>query len=202
MTTQATTQRAKGPGKRMMAVLVSLAVGAALASVVVLAGPARQADAALAEKIVFMSDRTHGKNVNNPTGDLEIFSMNPDGTGVKQLTTNKVDDVNPTRSPDGSRIAYSSHGAQTSNPEGDNEVYVMNTLDGKGKRNLSNNGTGVNEYAPAFSPDGKRIVYQSYGAQTSNPEGDSEVYRVNTLDGLGKKNLTDNRVANDFVFYD
>jgi Tol biopolymer transport system component len=202
MTTQATTQRAKGPGKRMMAVLVSLAVGAALASVVVLAGPARQADAALAEKIVFMSDRTHGKNVNNPTGDLEIFSMNPDGTGVKQLTTNKVDDVNPTRSPDGSRIAYSSHGAQTSNPEGDGEVYTMSALDGTGKRNLTDNGASVNESFPVFSPGGGKVAYVSYGAQTSNPEGDNEVYVMNTLDGLGKKNLTDNRVANDFVFYD
>ena len=32
--------------------------------------------------IVFASTRTTGPGVNNPTGDLEIFTMNPDGSGL------------------------------------------------------------------------------------------------------------------------
>ncbi len=111
---------------------------------VALAGTAQQAEAAASkEKIVFASERTTGTGVNNPTGDLEIFRMNPDGTGVRQLTTNKADDFGPTLSPDGTKIAYVSYGIQSSNPQGDNEIYRMNTPDGTDKKNLTHNGLGV-----------------------------------------------------------
>jgi hypothetical protein len=33
--------------------------------------------------MLFVSDRTTGKGVNNPTGDYEIFSMNANGTAVR-----------------------------------------------------------------------------------------------------------------------
>jgi hypothetical protein len=71
----------------------------ALAGAVALAGPAHQADAASPEKVVFVSERTTGKGVNNPTGDAEIFRMNPNGTGVRQLTFNQVFDTTPTLPP-------------------------------------------------------------------------------------------------------
>jgi hypothetical protein len=35
------------------------------------------------------------------------------------------------------------------------------------------------------------------GAQTSNPEGDGEIYRMSTVDGSGKKNLTNNAAEYD-----
>ena len=70
-----------------------------------------------------------------------------------------------------------------SNPEGDHEVYVMNASDGKGKRNLTNNGAGVYDYNADFSPSGEKIAYHSSGKQTSKPEGDIEIYRANALDG-------------------
>jgi Tol biopolymer transport system component len=194
MTAQTTTQAIGRRGKRRSVALVGLALGVALASIVAMSGTARQADAVFAEKVVFVSDRTTGVGVNNPTGDKEIFRMNPDGTGVRQLTFNKVDDFAPILSPDGTRVAYASHGVQLSNPEGDWEVYAMNASDGKGKKNLSNNGAGVDEFNPAFSPGGKKIAYESSGVQPSNPEGDGEIYVVNALDGTGKKNLTDNGV--------
>jgi Tol biopolymer transport system component len=101
------------------------------------AGTVRQADAVLADKIVFTSNRTAG--VDNPTGEYEIFRMNSDGTGVKQLTFNKGFDFESVLSPDGTKIAYTSRGKQPSNPEGEEDVYVMNASDGKGKKNLSNN---------------------------------------------------------------
>lgn len=50
----------------------------------------------------------------------------------------------------------------------------------------------MDDEEPALSPDGKKIAYTSEGIQTSNPEGDREVYRMNAFDGLGKKNLTNN----------
>ena len=125
--------------------------------------------------------------------------MDADGTAVKQLTFNKVDDIDPILSPDGTKVAYTNEGIQTSNPEGDHEIYVMNTLDSSGKKNLTNNGSGVGDYYPVFSPDGQQIAYTSLGAQPSNPEDDFEVYVMNALDGAGQTNLSNN-VAVDGVY--
>jgi Tol biopolymer transport system component len=123
--------------------------------------------------------------VNNPTGDLEIFTIRPDGTGLKQLTNNTTLDFAPVVSPDGTKIAYQSQG-DSSNSGGDYEIYVMNALDGSNQKNLTNNDAGVYD----FSPDGKKIAYWSEGKQTSNPEGDSEFYVMSTLDGSGKLNVS------------
>ena len=193
-----TTQKTGTDGKmRKSGLLLTLALGTALAAMVATAGTARQAEAALPSKVVFISDRATGTGVDNPTADYEIFTMNPDGTSVKQLTFNEVNELKPTLSADRTKIAYQSEGIQTSNQEGDAEVYVMNAVDGTGKKNLTNNGAGIEDYAPVFSPDGTKIAYQSQGSQTSNSEGDWEVYRVNTLDGTGKKNLSNNGSAID-----
>jgi len=89
-----------------------------------------------------------GKGVDNPTDDNEIFRMNPEGTSVRQLTFNDVDEDESALSPDGQKIAYVSEGVQTSNPEGDDEIYRLSTLDGTGKKNLTNNGDGVDDFLP------------------------------------------------------
>ena len=54
------------------------------------------------------------------------------------------------------------------------------------------NDENVYDFYPVFSPDGKKIAYTSGGMQDSNPFGYDEVYVMNTLDGSGKKNLSDN----------
>ena len=174
-------------------VLLTLALGAALAALVALAGTARQAEATFPGtngKIVFVSDRTTGTGVDNPTGDNEIFTKDPDGTGLKQLTFNTTDEYYPVFSPDGKKIAYNSQGDSASNPQREWEIYMMNALDGSGKMNLTNNGTYVEDFEPVFSPDGTRIAYESRGTQTSNPGGELEVYVMNATDGSGQINLS------------
>ena len=196
MRTQATTQEDGTDGRARSAALLTLALGALLAAIMALvAGTAREAEATFPgqnARIAFASERTTGTGVDNPTGDREIFTIKPDGTGLKQLTHNTGDDELPVFSPDGTKIAYESREIQNSNPEGDFEVYLMNALDGSGEKNLSNNGSGVQEFYPVFSPGGGKIAYQSSGKQTSNPQGDYEVYAMNALDGTAKKNLSNN----------
>jgi Tol biopolymer transport system component len=137
MTTQATTRGIGTVGKTRSAVLFTLLLAATLAAMVALAGTVREAGAASSnEKIVFVSARTTGKGVVNPTGDYEIFRMSPNGTGVRQLTFNEVYDSRPLLSPDGQKILYASQGSQPSNPEGDQELYLMNASDGSGQANL------------------------------------------------------------------
>ena len=124
-----------------------------------------------------------------------------DGTDQKNLTDNGsgVTDLafSGRFSPDGQRILYQSLGSQPSNPDGDEEIYAMNVSDGSGKKNLTNSGSGVAEFTPDFSPDGQKIVYTSSGVQTSNPQGELELYAMSAADGSAKKNLTNN-TARDF----
>jgi len=96
--------QAKGPDKNRSAVIASLVLGAVLASIVAMGGTARQAEAVFAEKVVFVSDRTTGVGVNNPTGDVEIFRMSTNGTGVRQLTFNQAADTKPVLTPDGQKV--------------------------------------------------------------------------------------------------
>lgn len=85
----------------------------------------------------------------------DIYTMNPDGTDVRQLTSNDVPDDQPHWSPDGSRIAWVSGIGDKA------AIYVMNA-DGSGKTRL----TGDNNFEElpfrvdiAWAPDGSEIAY-------------------------------------------
>ena len=86
---------------------------AALTAALVLAGgwlgttadPAAAAFPGQNGLIAFASPRITGGSHER---DGEIFVMNPDGTGVKPLTFNVVNDSQPAWSPDGTRIAVAS----------------------------------------------------------------------------------------------
>src|SRR5215212_7388614 len=115
-----------------------------------------------------------------PNGDFEIYTINPNGGGKKQLTDNSTGDIEPAYSASGKKIVYSSQDA----PNGDYEIYTINA-GGGGKKQLTDNST--NDRYPAYSPSGKKIVYAGQDA----PNGDYEIYTINAGGG-GKKPLTDN----------
>src|SRR5438309_1773669 len=116
----------------------------------------------------------------NRDGDFDIYVMNADGSGVRQLTHTTVHEFDPIWSPDGKRIAFA-----RLDETGDFDVIVMNA-DGSGAINLTNNDV-VHDFAGAWSPDGKRM------AIASNRDGDDEVFIIN-LDGSGVTQLTHNDV--------
>jgi hypothetical protein len=111
----------------------------------------------------------------------EIYSMNPDGSGILRLTNNQFYDRNPSVSPNGTKMAIST------NRDGNYEIYIMDT-DGLNPLNISNS-SGTMDIQPSWSPDGTKIVYVS----TSNPSdiNSYELWIINS-DGSGKVRLTNN----------
>ncbi len=126
------------------------------------------------KKIIFVSDRDGG--------DSDLFISNLDGSGLTALTNNGVDDIYPTVSPDGTKIAY------TSTIGGLWQIMIMNR-DGTGQHQITSSGT-LNAY-PTWSADGKYIFYES------KVDGVWEIYRINT-DGTGNARLTYNPSADDW----
>lgn len=161
--------------------LVALALATGL-----LASAAMPAQAAFPGKngvIAFESAMTEGEGVDNPEGDSEIFTINPDGSGLKQITKNEDDDTGPAFSPDGRRIAFESNRDSASRA---NDIFTMNA-DGTRQRNLTDS-ADVIDGSPAFSPNGGQIAFHS--RQNDN----TDVYKMNA-DGSGQKNLTEDSAS-------
>ena len=83
-------------------------------------------------------------------GNAEIYVMNADGSGLKNLTNNPAPDYDACWSPDGQRIVF------VSDRDGNGEVYVMNA-DGSGQKNLTNNPAfdGLPSWQPVPHPQTK-----------------------------------------------
>ena len=76
------------------------------------------------------------------------------------------------------RITYASYGGGK-----DSEIYTINS-DGSGKTQLTHNDT--DDIDPAYSPDGKKIVYVG----KDGPKGDLEIYTINARGGISSKSPT------------
>ena len=108
------------------------------------AGPAFGAFPGENGKIAFQSDRRGG--------DFDIWTMDPDGRNLVNLTAkSKADDFTPNWRADGRRIAFMSNRVTATNPEGDYEIFVMKA-DGSHQRQITFN--ALDDEHPAWSPDG------------------------------------------------
>src|SRR4029450_11549367 len=77
------------------------------------------------------------------TGNLDIFRMNLDGTGLVNITNNPAYAYAPAPSEDGTKFAW------VSSRSGNNEIWVAN-LDGSNPVNLTKNSGSDN--GPNWSP--------------------------------------------------
>ena len=106
--------------------------------------------------------------------------MNADGGNEQRLTENRKNDWEPSWSPNGERIAFSS------DRKGDLqnfEIYVMDA-DGGNEQRLTEN--RVDDSSPSWSPDGEQIAF-SFVDRDRNVE----IYVIDA-DGGNPQNLTNN----------
>jgi TolB protein len=136
-------------------------------------------------------------------GDLDIYTMDADGKNVKQLTHEAGYDGGPTFSPDGKWIVYRAYHPKTEQEIADYkdllaknlirptslEIWIMRA-DGSEKRQITN--LGAASFGPAFTADGKRIIFSSnYDPEThaTGGMGNFELWLIN-LDGTGLERVT------------
>jgi TolB protein len=129
----------------------------------------------------------------NRNGVFEIFTMKPDGTDLKQLTYDNVDDNTPSWSPDGRFIVFASG---RDNDESD--IYIMDA-DGKNQKRLTN--SPGDDSHPHFSPDGTKIIFNS---PRNSPDLKAdwsrqwhEIFIMNT-DGTEQKQITSFKTVSTF----
>jgi Tol biopolymer transport system component len=151
-------------------------------------------------KIVFTSMRG---------GDLDIYLMDANGKNVRRLTSDVGYDGGPVFSPDGKWIAYRAHHPQDPAEVAEYkellkdaalrptrfEIFIMDA-DGKNKRQLTHNGAA--NFAPAFHPDGMRLIFAS---NMENPRGRNfDLYLIN-VDGTGLERVTRHEFFDSFPMF-
>jgi dipeptidyl aminopeptidase/acylaminoacyl peptidase len=110
----------------------------------------------------------------------QLYSVNPDGTSLRQLTDLPEGSFafQPDWAPDGRRIAFAS------NLGGDFRLYTINR-DGSDRRLVFDDQPGYGDVFPGYTPDGRRLVFQ----RCLPDDGVCAIYTVR-LDGGGLRALT------------
>ncbi|MCW2965067.1 MAG: amidohydrolase [Actinomycetia bacterium] len=96
-----------------------------------------------------------------PVPPSDIYSIAPDGSGLRRLTTSVHDDTQPAVSPNGQTIAYTEVDNAVKCSGCPNTLWLMNA-DGTSAHALPNApdaaGTPYDDY-PSFSPDGSQLLF-------------------------------------------
>jgi TolB protein len=111
-----------------------------------------------------------------------IYTMDKNGRNVQRRTFMGLYNSTPTWSPDGKKIAFA--GLDKAHDAFD--IFIMNS-DGSGSARLTSahrpNGHWASNEDPAFSPDGRHVLF------VSDRTGTKQLYLINT-DGTNERRLT------------
>ncbi len=121
----------------------------------------------------------------NASGSLDLWIMQPDGTGQKQLTANAEQNVFPSVTSDGRYIVFAS------NRGGNRSVFNIWRIDIDGSNPKQLTG-GKGELWPECSPDGRWVVYTDIGT------GKPTLWKV-AIDGGSPVQLTNRFSLQSFI---
>lgn len=108
--------------------------------------------------------------VSSRTGYPQVYIINADGTGLRQITNEQEGACQPDWSPDGRRLVYVSPCRQKQDYYQGSSLYLIDA-NGENRTPLPTSLGG--DFEPAWSPDGKRIAF------TSLRDGYMEIYMIN-----------------------
>jgi Tol biopolymer transport system component len=131
--------------------------------------------------------------VSNRGGDWDLYMMDARGSNPTQITNDALVEELPNFSPDGREIAYNvfdDSGVGTD----DSDIYVVSAFGTGTPTDLTNTPTTW-EDKPAFSPDGKKIVFRHH---VGFFPGDNEIYVMDSNGSGAPTNLTNN-AAHDYM---
>jgi Tol biopolymer transport system component len=94
----------------------------------------------------------------NRTGQMQIWVINSDGKGMRQVTSMKDGACQPAWSPDGQRLVFISPCISKDLTYPGSSMYLIN-LDGSGLTPLPASPEG--DFDPAWSPDGNKLAFTS-----------------------------------------
>ncbi|HVU78656.1 MAG TPA: hypothetical protein VHC67_13835 [Gaiellaceae bacterium] len=96
--------------------------------------------------------------------NADVYSVAPDGSGLRQLTATPADESQPALAPGGSKIAYVQQATSDGCKGCTHTIWLMNA-DGSGARAFPNGpDPDVNfDDSPTFSPDGTTLLFSRSG---------------------------------------
>ncbi|MFF5477829.1 amidohydrolase family protein [Streptomyces sp. NPDC012935] len=99
-------------------------------------------------------------------GGFHLWTLRPDGTGLRQLTDGPWDDRGPAWSPDGSRIAFASERGGDTVTGSPYRIWTVDVRTGAltrltGRPDQQGPGQDVRweDFDPTWSPDGQRVLF-------------------------------------------
>jgi dipeptidyl aminopeptidase/acylaminoacyl peptidase len=102
-------------------------------------------------RVVYQVTKIHNAAKNEKSTNLWL--INRDGSGTRQLTYSSKSDSHPRWSPDGTMILFES------TRDGSSQLYILDLVHGGEPRKITDISTGASQ--GLWSPDGSQIVFQS-----------------------------------------